>query len=154
MLSFWLFIVVDEIPLLALHCLWKSGHLYLTCLHHSDLLSFRVLLCLFPYSFLSFPIQDFWAWFQFLLSLPLPGQFPLKSLWILCVFPSCCNCWCFECWEVCVLLFYLKMMLLLKVLRIWKNEDINLDKAFKATVSLLHVFSSMCFGSWWREEML
>uniref|UniRef100_A0A8C0V6L9 Nucleolar protein 11 n=1 Tax=Cyanistes caeruleus TaxID=156563 RepID=A0A8C0V6L9_CYACU len=27
------------------------------------------------------------------------------------------------------------MMLLLKVLRIWKNEDINLDKAFKATLS-------------------
>ncbi|NXP33592.1 NOL11 protein, partial [Leiothrix lutea] len=30
-----------------------------------------------------------------------------------------------------------------KVLRIWKDEDINLDKAFKATVSLLHMFSSM-----------
>lgn len=40
-----------------------------------------------------------------------------------------------------MLLFYLKMMLLLKVLRIWKNEDLNLDKAFKATVSVLQVFS-------------
>lgn len=35
------------------------------------------------------------------------------------------------------------MMLLLKVLRIWKNKDINLDKVFKATVSLLHAFTFM-----------
>lgn len=33
------------------------------------------------------------------------------------------------------------MMLLLKVLRIWKNQDINLDKVFKATVSLLLMFT-------------
>lgn len=41
-------------------------------------------------------------------------------------------------------------MLFLKVLRIWKNEDINLDKVFKATVSLL-TCSLLC---WWRGEML
>lgn len=141
MLSLWLFIV-DEISLLALHCLWKSGHLYLTCLHHCDLFTFRVLLCLFPYSFLSFLSN---SGFLSSVSIPavsappqaVPTQVTVNTP---CVFPSHCNYWCFGCWEVCVLRFCLKMMLLLKVLRIWKNEDINLDKAFKATVSLIHVF--------------
>lgn len=31
----------------------------------------------------------------------------------------------------------LKNDVLFKVLRIWKDEDVNLDKVFKATVSLL-----------------
>lgn len=34
-------------------------------------------------------------------------------------------------------------MLLFKVLRIWKDEDVNLDKVFKATVSFLHMFTFM-----------
>lgn len=35
----------------------------------------------------------------------------------------------------------LKNDVLFKVLRIWKDEDVNLDKVFKATVSLLHMFT-------------
>lgn len=35
----------------------------------------------------------------------------------------------------------LKNDVLFKVLRIWKDEDVNLDKVFKATVSLLRMFT-------------
>lgn len=39
-----------------------------------------IYLCLLLYSFLSFPTQDFWAWFLFLLFLLPPGAVPIQVI--------------------------------------------------------------------------